>query len=155
MSKRETLITECAQTTRHFMTYAVLFQDAVARAVGLNSTDLMALGVLAEQGPSSPGVLAQRTGMTPGGAVTLLIDRLEAAGFVQRSRDQQDRRRVLVTADLQQIEEQIGPLYAAVQQRWDAYLETLTIEQLNTCLQFLRTALDINRGLTAETGRTG
>ena len=38
-----------------------------------------------------------RAGLTAGGAITGVIDRLEAAGLVHRVRDEIDRRRVLVT----------------------------------------------------------
>jgi DNA-binding MarR family transcriptional regulator len=150
---RPGLIREVEVLTREFMAYAVLFQDAVARAAGLNSTDMQALGLLASQGPTSPGQLARRTGVTAGGAITLLIDRLEKAGFARRSRDQQDRRRVLVCPDLEQIEERVQPLYAPVGERWRAYLDTLTAKELATCLEFLRAAVDINRELLEEMGR--
>jgi DNA-binding Lrp family transcriptional regulator len=41
------------------------------------------------------GELAQRTGLSPG-AVTGLVDRLESAGHVRRTRDPADRRRVVI-----------------------------------------------------------
>jgi DNA-binding MarR family transcriptional regulator len=144
MANREQLRGEYATVMREFMASAVFFQDAVARAAGLNSTDLQALGILMAGGPSTPGELAERTGITAGGAITLLVDRLEAAGFAHRSRDQQDRRRVRVSADADQVAERLGPLYAPVAQEWDAYLATLTADALRIGLDMLRTAVDIN-----------
>ena len=91
-----------ADVMRDFMANAVLFQDAVARTGGLNSTDLQAVSLLMSQGPATPGELAERTGLSAGGAITAVIDRLEKAGYVSRQRDQADRRRVIVTADVEQ-----------------------------------------------------
>lgn len=65
--------------------------------LGLSVTDAEALGEIvwaAQAGrPVSPIDLARRIGMTSG-AVSVLIDRLERAGFVSRHRDDHDRRRV-------------------------------------------------------------
>src|SRR5690349_17610271 len=97
-ARRAAAIASQSQAMQEFMARAVLFQDAVARSVGLNSTDLQAVGLLMSSGPATPGELAVRTGLTAGGAVTAMIDRLERAGYVNRARDENDRRRVIVTA---------------------------------------------------------
>ncbi|HEY5854531.1 MAG TPA: MarR family transcriptional regulator [Aldersonia sp.] len=55
--------------------------------------------MLSLDGSQTPGRLAERIGITRGGAVTAMIDRLERAGFVRRRRDTGDRRRVLVELD--------------------------------------------------------
>jgi predicted transcriptional regulator len=153
MSKREDLMAQSALVMREFMAHAVLFQEAVGRAAGLNGTDLQALGILLADGPMSPGQLAQRTGITSGGAITLLLDRLEEAGLARRTRDQHDRRRVLVSADADRVMQHVGPLYEPVSHRWNDYLETLTTDQLRTCLDLLRAAVAINRGEIERLGR--
>jgi DNA-binding MarR family transcriptional regulator len=65
--------------------------------LGLSVTDAAALGEIvwaAQAGhPVSPIDLARRIGMTSG-AVSVLIDRIERAGYVSRHRDDEDRRRV-------------------------------------------------------------
>jgi DNA-binding MarR family transcriptional regulator len=71
------------------------YEEALAERLGMNATDLRALElVLAEPG-LSPGRLADVSGLTTG-AVTGVLDRLEAAGFVERQPDPADRRRVAV-----------------------------------------------------------
>ena len=70
------------------------YDDAVGRALSLGPADLRCLDWLAD-GPKTAGVLATATGLRPA-ATTALIDRLEARGLVERVRDEQDRRRVLV-----------------------------------------------------------
>lgn len=145
MSSKKQLRDDFSVAMREFMGQAVFFQEAVAGAVGLNGTDLQALGILVTDGPTTPGELAQRTGLTSGGAITLLVDRLEAAGFAHRNRDQRDRRRVQVTADTERVMARLAPLYASVAQKWDAYLATLTAQELGTGLDILRTAVTINK----------
>jgi DNA-binding MarR family transcriptional regulator len=76
-------------------TAVVLFHEAVATRLGLSATDHKALGIITRAGAMTAGELAQATGLSPG-AVTGLVDRLEAAGHVTRDRDPADRRRVVV-----------------------------------------------------------
>jgi DNA-binding MarR family transcriptional regulator len=64
-------------------------------ASGLNRTDLRCLSILDRAGPLSPSVLAERAGLSRP-ATTTAIDRLVAAGYVRRSHDSIDRRRVFV-----------------------------------------------------------
>lgn len=142
---RSAAVARQGEAMREFMARAVLFQEAVARSAGLNGTDLQAVGLLLSSGPATPGELAARTGLTSGGAVTAMIDRLERAGYVTRTRDLADRRRVLVTAVPEPLMERVGPVYARVQQRWNQYLDTLSDEQLDFASQLLERAAEVNR----------
>ena len=79
--------------------------------LGLRSTEASALVeiLVAEdkRAPITPGRLADRVGLSSG-AMTNLLHRLEAAGHVERRRDQTDRRRVTLRS---------GPqLYAPAQE---------------------------------------
>ena len=145
MSTRDRLLAESGQVMQEFMACAVLYQEAVARQVGLNGTDLQALGVLVGEGPTSPGRLAQRTGISAGGAITQLIDRLERAGYARRERDTTDRRRVLVIADNDRVDATLGPLYAPIAQEWTTYLSGLSTGDLGVGIALLRKAVAINR----------
>ncbi|MGC5169821.1 MarR family winged helix-turn-helix transcriptional regulator [Microbacterium sp. DT81.1] len=134
-----------ADVMRDFMARAVLFQDAVARYGGINSTDMQAVGLLMSEGPATPGELAERTGMTAGGAITAVIDRLERAGYVTRQRDGADRRRVIVTAVPETVLAKVGPIYGRIAARWADYLETLSDEQLQFAEELFTRATEINR----------
>lgn len=84
------------------------------RLLGVNETDRRALEiVLAGDGTSTtPGLLAERLGLTAAGA-TVLLNRLEKQGYVTRSLHPTDRRRVIVVAtDLtaRRVRELIRPL---------------------------------------------
>ncbi|MGX1933706.1 MarR family winged helix-turn-helix transcriptional regulator [Microbacterium resistens] len=144
-ARRAAAIARQGEAMQEFMARAVLFQDAVARSAGLNSTDLQAVGILLRNGPATPGELAARTGLTAGGAVTAMIDRLERAGYVRRTRDENDRRRVIVTADPAAVQAGVGPVYGRVAERWNAYLDTLDDEQIEFAADLLARAAELNR----------
>ncbi len=71
------------------------FAQALASQLGISSTDLDCIAQLDEFGPASAGQLAEALNLTSG-AITGVIDRLEAARFVVREADPSDRRRVIV-----------------------------------------------------------
>jgi DNA-binding MarR family transcriptional regulator len=75
----------------------ILYSQTVAARLGVNSTDLECLELVAFGSEVTAGALAKRTGLTTG-SITTAIDRLERAGFVQRGRDNSDRRKVVVSA---------------------------------------------------------
>jgi DNA-binding MarR family transcriptional regulator len=142
---REVLISEMASVMREFMAQAVLFQDAVAKWTGLNSVDVQCAGLLMLEGPLTPSELARRTGLTHGGAITAVIDRLEAAGLVHRTRDRVDRRRVLVTPEADVLKQRISPAYERVSVRWHEYLATLDDDQVALLTEAIRVAAAIDR----------
>lgn len=69
---------------------------ALAHRAGISETDLDALEHLEADGPLTQRQLGERLSITSG-AVTMLIDRLEAAGWVRRGPHPTDRRYVLLT----------------------------------------------------------
>lgn len=109
--RRDARIAAFLAETAQVSALSVLFSQAIADRVGINSTDLESLDILRRQGPLTAGRLAELTGLTTGGAITALIDRLERRGFALREADPNDRRRVLVRV-LDRAERELGPLYA-------------------------------------------
>jgi DNA-binding MarR family transcriptional regulator len=73
----------------------LVFSEQMASQLGVSTTDLECLNLLAADGNVTAGTLATRTGLTTG-AITGAIDRLEQAGLVERRRDDTDRRKVIV-----------------------------------------------------------
>src|SRR2546429_4788866 len=73
-----------------------LLNAAVAAAMGIHPTDLLAADALDREGPMTVGALARALHLSPG-AATALVDRLERAGLAARRPDPTSRRRVLVT----------------------------------------------------------
>lgn len=80
---------------RAFLTAHDELQRRQARRMGMNATDMQTLRMLDVDGPLGPTELARRLDLRSA-SVTVLLDRLEAAGFVDRIRDAHDRRRVVV-----------------------------------------------------------
>jgi DNA-binding MarR family transcriptional regulator len=76
-------------------------RGAVARALGIGLTDLDALEHLELDGPLNQRELGNRLLLTSG-AVTLLVDRLEYLGVVERQPHPTDRRVTLVRLKPQQ-----------------------------------------------------
>lgn len=99
---------------RKLSTETVLFHARIAELLGLNPTDHKSLDVLVRFGPITAGQLAEQTGLTTG-AITGIVDRLEKAGFARRTRDPNDRRRVIVEP-LPEAMEKITPLFASIYQ---------------------------------------
>jgi DNA-binding MarR family transcriptional regulator len=72
-----------------------MFDDALAQFLGINRTDGRCIDIIDRAGRMTAGQLAGESGLTTG-AVTAVIDRLEAAGYVTRVRDTEDRRKVWI-----------------------------------------------------------
>ena len=144
-NRRAAALERATYVMREFMTRAVVFQDATAKWGGLNSTDLQCVGLLMSEGPATPGELAERAGLTAGGSITAVVDRLEAAGFVRRDRDPDDRRRVNVSAIPEAVYTRFGEVYGRIGARWSAYLETLSDAQLEFANELFQRAADVNR----------
>lgn len=79
-----------------------------ATQLGVSRNDLRCLNLL-EHGPVAPKQIASDLSLTSG-AVTALIDRLEKAGLVVRTRDKDDRRGILV-GPTALVFERMSPIY--------------------------------------------
>lgn len=143
LSTRDAAIARMADVMRDYTAQLVFFQDAIARFGGLNSTDLQTVSVLMSQGPATPGQLAERTGLTTGGAITAVIDRLEKAGYVTRERDATDRRKVIVTANTATVFEKVGPIYGRIAARWGDYLATLSDAEIDFANELFTRATEV------------
>ncbi|MEV5574929.1 MarR family transcriptional regulator [Spirillospora sp. NPDC052269] len=96
--ERARMVEELRAEMQRGTMYTVLLHHATAAKAGLNVTDAQCINALVLDGPQTPGRLAQLMGITTGGAITAVIDRLERAGYVRRSPDPEDRRRVIIEA---------------------------------------------------------
>lgn len=92
---RAELLAAIAVAVQSFQDATDEVDDAVARRLRLNRTDLRCLSVLSRAGTMSASALADAAGLTRG-AMTTALDRIEDAGYARRVWDQQDRRTVRV-----------------------------------------------------------
>lgn len=119
-----------------------VMDEAFADFLGLNRTDGRCLDVVDRRGKVAAGDLAREVGLTTG-AVTAVVDRLEAAGLMKRGSDPDDRRKVLIelTPDAKTLAAEIyGPLAEAAA----PYLESLSDQQVLTLIGFLEFSRRIN-----------
>ncbi|WP_430332368.1 MarR family winged helix-turn-helix transcriptional regulator [Rhodococcus sp. ACT016] len=105
----------------------------------LHTTDLRALICLLDADrsgvPATPGLLAEKLALTSA-STTALVDRLEKAGHIRRSRDTADRRRVLleVTPSAMKLGWSFfGPLIGAAGET----IERFTADERSVIEQFL------------------
>lgn len=80
---------------RRLGVYLAASQAAIAEKLDLSVTELKALELVQELGALPTGQLAQLMGISWGGT-TALINRLEAAGYVERGRHPLDRRIIVI-----------------------------------------------------------
>ncbi|HEX3791805.1 MAG TPA: MarR family transcriptional regulator [Pseudonocardiaceae bacterium] len=114
---------------------AVFFHQAMAAHVGINVTDFNCLNILIMEGPLTVGGLAERCGLTKGGAITTSVDRLQKAGLVLRQRDPADRRKVIVRHTDDAIA-RIMPLLVRFTADWAAILNGYPDDELRVLLDY-------------------
>ncbi|MFR9807168.1 MarR family winged helix-turn-helix transcriptional regulator [Pseudonocardia sp. RS010] len=71
------------------------YRRTMAAAAGIGQHEASTLGELLHRGPLPPSAIARRLGIASA-SVTSLLDRLTAAGYVERQANPVDRRSVLV-----------------------------------------------------------
>ena len=129
---------------QEFIASVVLHNHAVATRLGLGASDSQFVQMLLTHGPLTPGRLAEESGLTTG-TVTGVVDRLEKAGFVERTRDGADRRRVIVAPTRDGLARLFAE-YADHAAALDAVLATRSAEELRTIHAFLRDVVGEDRG---------
>jgi DNA-binding MarR family transcriptional regulator len=131
---RQALLEAVGRATQAYQRATDGFDDVVGRVLELNPADLRCLDWLSER-PMSAGALADAIGLSSA-ATTTLLDRLERKGFLRRSRDDVDRRRVLVGLT-EQGQERIGALYGPIAREGGRLLERFSDRELRRILEFL------------------
>jgi DNA-binding MarR family transcriptional regulator len=147
-TRRTGLIAQTNQEVRRQQVAYDRFHDAVAGYLKINRTDLRCLDLIDLHGRLTAGELSEATGLSTG-AVTVMLDRLEHAGYVRRARDPVDRRRVY--AEPTELAAKYGteiytPLTAQAAPLYDRFTE----DQLATITDFLRTVNQFYSGQIAR-----
>jgi len=145
---KQALVGRLMLAMRRSSAAGVLHGQAIAKRVGVNSSDLECLDLILLNGPSTAGEIARRTGLTSG-AVTGLIDRLERLGLVERTDDPDDRRKVLVRVREDRIAP-IAALFAPMEKSMQALLAGYSRDELKTLLDFAERAGEFMLARVAE-----
>jgi DNA-binding MarR family transcriptional regulator len=139
-SRRQQLIGTLGQAMQAYQRSTQAFDDAVGRALDLNPADLRGLDWLVD-GPKTAGELSEGTGLSSA-ATTALIDRLERKGFVQRVRDEVDRRRVRVEMTPDGAT-RVARYYGPMVQEGQTLLAGIPADQLEAMLDWLVRAREL------------
>ena len=124
---------------RAFGAATAQFAQAIAERLGVGVTDQKCLELVQRQdGPVTPGLLAERTGLTSG-AITAVLDRLEKAGFVRRDKDPTDRRQVVVRLTPERAPELSG-LFEPLRRGWRELCARRSEKELAVVAAFLQQA---------------
>ncbi|WP_036570052.1 MarR family transcriptional regulator [Nocardia sp. BMG51109] len=145
---RAEIVRELREELRVQTTRTVMLYSAVASRLGITVTDLTCLNLLRMRGALTPGELAELLGIARGGAITTVVDRLERAGYVRRSKDPDDRRRVRVELIAVRAEVAVAPLFGELAALGDSLPKD--DEALAALLGFVR---DFNAALSRATSR--
>jgi DNA-binding MarR family transcriptional regulator len=140
--ERTALLAELVRVNRAYQAAVEKMDEAFCHMLGVNRTDGRCLDIIDQRPGLTAGELAQAVGLTAG-AVTTVLDRLEARGFVERRRDPNDRRRVTVelTPEANRLAwEAYGPLG----EMGGPLLADLPDSDLETIIGFLKGGTEIN-----------
>lgn len=129
---------------RHMSTQTVFLHQAIAQTIGLNATDTKCIDLILRgpDGKLTAGQLSELSGLTTG-AVTHILDRLEKKGFVERQRDPNDRRKVLVAVKMESMAE-VGPLYMAMGEAYMGLAQRYDDDALRIVADYMERSLEIS-----------
>jgi DNA-binding MarR family transcriptional regulator len=139
---RDTIISELALAVRAYQNAVDAIDQIASEVMGINRTDLRCLDLLAFRERMTAGQLAEAAGLSTC-AVTAVLDRLERAGYVQRVRDTEDRRRIFiaVTDEARRRSEEI---YGAIGAEGLAALEKYSTKELALLRDFMLEGTELN-----------
>jgi DNA-binding MarR family transcriptional regulator len=147
-SRRKTIEDAFGAAIRAYQTAVDNFDQAIADYVGVNRTDARCIDLLEQAGGMTAGELARAAGLTSG-AVTAVVDRLEAAGFARRVPDAADRRRVRIEVT-DKVWEANAPLMGPFLDDSQEILDDLTDAELERFTEFLQRTRELQQ---RHTGR--
>ena len=139
---------ELKRSFRDVNNQIALLSHHVATQVELKDVDLDCLDFLAQNGPATLSALARQAGVHPA-TMTGVIDRLEKGGWIQRQRDDADRRAVVVSVR----PEAIGAVfrhYDGMNSQMDAVCAEYSPAELELIAGFLVRTADASRRAVAE-----
>jgi DNA-binding MarR family transcriptional regulator len=140
---RDTAADAIVRALRKIDFHGEVLGQTIAIRLGLSESDIRALELLADADPVTAGRLAELLNLSTG-AVTRVLDRLEQAGYVRRTPDAADRRRVVVEVvpeRLSAIREALEPLSEAHASVVAAYSD----DELELINEFLSKMADAER----------
>jgi DNA-binding MarR family transcriptional regulator len=136
---RDELTDQITVELRAFIARTILRNQEVADELGLHPVDLQCLNLITlAREPLTPGQIAHSAGLATS-TTTRVLDRLQNAGYVERDRDQGDRRKVLIRPNPGKIS-RVSGLYQPQSSGLATITDGLTDGELASVLRFLQAA---------------
>ena len=132
---------------RKFVRTVIVFNTRVAEKIGVSLSDMQLLHILNIYGPTTPGHLAQGTGLSTGG-VTVALDRLEKLGYIRRESNPADRRSLIIHLVPERLTK-LAEIYAVLDEKFYTQLDGFSEADFDAVTRFFE-ALQVVRsfGLT-------
>jgi DNA-binding MarR family transcriptional regulator len=140
--EKRTLVDEIIHLARAHEAANDAFDEVAREKLGINRTDLRCLNIIENWGSMTAGRLAELSGLTTA-AVTSVLDRLERAGYAKRTRDQQDRRQVMVDVT-PLLAERATPIWGPLGEEARATLTRMPAAELQSLIDFYRLGIELN-----------
>ncbi|HKH11434.1 MAG TPA: MarR family transcriptional regulator [Rubrobacter sp.] len=125
---------------REHSSAALRYAAALAKRMGIEASELAALEHLEGSGPMTPGRLGRRLSMSPG-AMTALVDRLEARGHIERMPNPEDRRSALLRGTEKGLGDSLEHLWHYIEEM-RGIEEGFTEEERRVISRFLKAATE-------------
>jgi len=147
-SRRNNLRDELQFLGQMASTETALFYQKAAEHHGLGITEMKALSVLMQEGDMSAGQLAARLNLTTG-AVTNLLDRLERRALLMRQADPNDRRKVIIAANLKTLHGD-GNIYESIGENFDKLARNYSTKELEFLVEFYKQSIALTKAEIAK-----
>ena len=145
----EDLLRKLRRLSQNYAFTSLQMHEAVARRAGLSGTDHKYLGFLMEKGQMTAGELSTLTGLTTG-AVTGLIDRFEKKDLVKRRFAAEDRRKVIIEPNTENIMALLAPLYKDFRSKSEKLLASFSDEESKIIEAYFVQAIEIMNEATDQ-----
>lgn len=136
------IITRIRKLSQLYAYTSLQMHEAIARKAGLTGTDHKYLGFLIEKGQMTAGELSVLTGLTTG-AVTGLIDRFEKKKLVKRQYAEDDRRKVIIEPNTENIMALLTPLYKEYRIKSEKLTATFSDKETKVIETYFLKAIEI------------
>jgi DNA-binding MarR family transcriptional regulator len=147
---RRRRVAAAARSLRDLRIELAVLNHRVGTRVELRDLDFDCLDVIARHGPLTPSALAGRMGVHVA-TMTGILDRLEAGGWISRTRVEADRRAVLVGSTPDRQRELYG-LFDGMNTRLEEICERYSDEELDTVVDFLQRTIAAGQASSNDLG---
>lgn len=135
-------ITRIRKLSQQYAYTSIQMHETIGRKAGLSGTDHKYLGFLIEKGQMTAGELSTLTGLTTG-AVTGLIDRFEKKKLVKRQFAEDDRRKIIIVPNTENIMALFVPLYKEFRSKSEKLTASFSGKEIKVIETYFSKAIEI------------